>query len=141
MLATQILIKPLLTEKSHQLLKQEVYLFIVHPNATKTDVKKAFEIVFGVKVDSVNLLVRKRKPKSLGRYHGFKKAIKKAYIKIAPNQNFNFLKENDDNLSQNDSSKSNEKTNKGWSFFERFRPSAKNTVIDPVSVPKGESKQ
>lgn len=140
MLATHILIKPLLTEKSYSLLKKEVYLFVVHPKATKTEVKKAFETVFGVKVDSVNLLIRKRKPKSLGRYHGFKKALKKAYIKIAPNQNFKFLQE-EYNSQKDETSSVIKKQHKGWSFFEKFRSSSKKQDVKTVSSPKGASEK
>ncbi len=130
MLATKVLLKPLLTEKTHQLLKRDVYVFLVHPTAAKNDVKLAFQTIFNVQVASVNLTIRKRKPKSMGRFHGFKKRQKKAYITLAPNQNLTFLKEAEQELT----TKANQvPQKKGWAFFKRFQ-TAKTTPADPKTI-------
>lgn len=57
----QIIIRPVLTEKSYSLLDDGVYTFIVHPDATKIEVRQAVEEVFGVRVHQVNTLRRKGK--------------------------------------------------------------------------------
>jgi large subunit ribosomal protein L23 len=53
---SQVLIKPVLTEKSVRNTKLDKYTFIVHENATKIDVKNALKSLYGVKVVSVNIL-------------------------------------------------------------------------------------
>lgn len=136
MLATKVLIKPLLTEKTHQLLKRDVYVFLVHPSAAKNDVKSAFQVIFNVQVTSVNLTIRKRKPKTMGRFHGFKKQQKKAYITLAPNQNFTFLKEAEQQLTTEVKPKK-----KGWSFFNRFQRAKGSTSAFKTPIPAGERKE
>ncbi|MBO0714158.1 MAG: 50S ribosomal protein L23 [Acidimicrobiales bacterium] len=59
--ARQIIIRPVLTEKSYGLLDEGVYTFIVHPDASKIEVRQAVEEVFGVRVRQVNTLRRKGK--------------------------------------------------------------------------------
>lgn len=59
--ARQIIVRPVLTEKSYGLLDDGVYTFIVHPDATKIEVRQAVEEVFGVRVRQVNTLRRKGK--------------------------------------------------------------------------------
>ncbi len=71
-----IIIKPIITEKSSVVLEQNVYTFEVNPKATKTDVKRAIEYIFeksNAKVAKVNIIKVKRKSKRLGRYEGYKK--------------------------------------------------------------------
>ena len=118
MLATKVLLKPVLTEKTHPLLKTNVYVFVVNPLANKTDVKTAFQTVFNVKVTKVNLTTRKRKPKTLGRYKGFKKQQKKAYITLARDQKLRFLSEAEADLTPQQKP---EEKQKRWGFFPRFR--------------------
>lgn len=63
---SQILIRPVMTEKSVSQEVKNKYSFIVHEDATKVDVKNAFSVLYGVEVDKVNIL--KGLPKSrLGR--------------------------------------------------------------------------
>lgn len=59
--ARQVIIRPVLTEKSYGLLDEGVYTFVVHPDATKIEVRQAVEEVFGVRVRQVNTLRRKGK--------------------------------------------------------------------------------
>jgi large subunit ribosomal protein L23 len=58
-----ILIRPVVSEKSYSLMDENVYVFVVDPSATKIDVRYAVEHTFGVKVDKVNTLNRKGKVK------------------------------------------------------------------------------
>ncbi len=81
-----VIIKPIITEKSSQLLMDNVYTLEVDPRATKTDVKRAVEIIFeksGAKVSKVNIVRVKQKSKRLGKYDGFKKGLKKAIVKLS----------------------------------------------------------
>jgi large subunit ribosomal protein L23 len=74
-----ILLAPVVSEKSYGLLDEGKYTFIVDPRANKTEIKIAVESVFGVKVDSVNTLNRKGKTRrtkfGLGRRKNTKRAI------------------------------------------------------------------
>lgn len=82
---TQIILKPLVTEKATYIKDAANQVaFLVHPSANKLQVKKAVEDAFKVKVDSVNMI--KRKPlartkwgRTVGRISGFKKA----YVTLA----------------------------------------------------------
>jgi large subunit ribosomal protein L23 len=59
--ARQVIVRPVLTEKSYGLLDDGVYTFVVHSDATKIQVRQAVEEVFGVRVRQVNTLRRKGK--------------------------------------------------------------------------------
>jgi len=74
-----VLIAPVVSEKSYGLLDANKYTFIVHPDANKTEIKIAVEKVFEVKVTSVNTINRKGKTRrtkyGLGRRPNTKRAI------------------------------------------------------------------
>jgi large subunit ribosomal protein L23 len=74
-----ILLAPVVSEKSYGLLDEGKYTFIVDPRANKTEIKIAVESVFGVKVDSVNTLNRQGKTRrtkfGLGKRKNTKRAI------------------------------------------------------------------
>ena len=57
----QVLIKPVVSEKSYDLIETNVYTFEVHPDANKTLIRQAVEEIFEVRVLKVNTLVRKGK--------------------------------------------------------------------------------
>lgn len=81
-----ILIRPIVTEKSNDKLLSNVYTFEVHPKSTKTEVKKAVEFIFArsnAKVKKVNILKVSKKPKRMGKYEGFSKGYKKAMVFLA----------------------------------------------------------
>lgn len=80
---SQILFKPVVTEKS-TLLKDEKNLlcFRVSRAASKVEIRRAVESVFGVKVESVRTAVIKGKPKRMGRSLGYRPDWKKAYVKL-----------------------------------------------------------
>jgi len=56
-----VIISPVVSEKSYALMETNVYTFVVHPDAAKPEIRNAVEEIFGVKVLSVNTLNRKGK--------------------------------------------------------------------------------
>ena len=75
-----IIIKPILTEKSYDIMADKRYVFQVAPKATKTQIKTAVEEIFGVKVEKVNTVVTQGKLKRMGKYEGRTSTVKKAYV-------------------------------------------------------------
>ncbi len=59
--ASQVLLRPVVSEKSYGLMENGVYVFVVAPDATKIEVRAAVEQTFGVRVARVNTLNRKGK--------------------------------------------------------------------------------
>ena len=81
---TDVLKKPVLTEKSMTLSAEEnKYTFDVDVNANKIEIKQAVEAMFGVKVESVNVMNVKPKKKRMGRYEGKTNRRRKAIVKLA----------------------------------------------------------
>ena len=79
-----IIIKPILSERSTFLQEREnAYTFEVARDATKLQVKKAVEKIFGVKVKSVRTINVKGKKKRLGRFEGKRRDWKKAIVYLA----------------------------------------------------------
>ena len=79
-----IIIKPLLTENSMDMLADKKYAFKVMKSATKPEIAKAVEEMFGVKVLDVNTINMKKKPKRLGVNSGYTAAWKKAIVTLKP---------------------------------------------------------
>ncbi|PKK97353.1 MAG: 50S ribosomal protein L23 [Tenericutes bacterium HGW-Tenericutes-3] len=78
---------PIITEQSTKLIEsQNRYTFKVDKKANKVEIKKAVEIIFNVKVLSVNTVNVLPKYKKMGKYEGFKPAYKKAVVKLAEGQ-------------------------------------------------------
>ena len=82
MLAEDIIIKPLLTEKGYDGIADKKYTFIVAKSASKTEVKIAVEKLFGVDVDYVNIVNCKGKLKRMGRNAGYTPDYKKAIVQL-----------------------------------------------------------
>ena len=81
-----IIIRPVLTEKSYDMIGSKTYTFIVDKKANKTEVKQAIEAVFpGVEVDKVNVVNKMGKIKRQGRYEGRRPSTKKAYVTLKEN--------------------------------------------------------
>ena len=78
-----ILIAPVISEKSYSLLDQNKYTFIVHPDANKTQIKIAVEQVFGVKVTGVNTNNREGKRLRTRRGIGKRADTKRAIVSLA----------------------------------------------------------
>ena len=84
MLASEIIKKPIITEKSMQLVEQEnKYTFAVDKRANKIQIKHAIEELFNVKVEKVNKINTLPKKKRVGQYQGFKAAVTKAVVQLA----------------------------------------------------------
>ena len=77
---TDIILGPVVTEKSSSVASSGIYMFKVIKSATKPQIKKALEDAFGVKVKSVNTLITKPKDKKVGKYTGQTKTYKKAIV-------------------------------------------------------------
>ena len=77
-----IIIKPLLSEKSYAGIQEKKYSFIVAKNANKTQIKLAVEEIFGVKVEKVNTANVGGKLKRQGKYEGYTPDYKKAIVKL-----------------------------------------------------------
>ena len=79
----EILLAPVVSEKSYGLLDQNKYTFIVAPRANKTEIKIAVEKVFGVRVLSVNTMNREGKRKRTALGFGKRNDTKRAIVHIA----------------------------------------------------------
>ena len=77
-----IIIKPIITEASMDMLEAKKYVFKVQKTATKADVAAAVEAMFKVKVESVNTLNMKKKPKRMGVHAGYTSDWKKAIVTL-----------------------------------------------------------
>ena len=78
-----VLLAPVISEKSYGLVDEGKYTFLVHPDANKTEIKIAVEKVFGVKVLSVNTLNRPGKRKRTRTGYGKRKDTKRAIVSLA----------------------------------------------------------
>lgn len=78
-----IIIAPVVSEKSYGLMEQNVYTFLVRPDANKTQIKIAVQEIFGVRVASVNTANREGKRKRSRTGYGQRKATKRAYVTLA----------------------------------------------------------
>jgi large subunit ribosomal protein L23 len=79
-----IILAPVISEKSYALLDDNVYTFVVHPNSNKTQIKIAIEKIFSVKVVSVNTANRQGKRKRTRTGFGKRKGTKRAIVTLAP---------------------------------------------------------
>ena len=83
--------QPHISEKATYLSEKNQYIFEVSPNYNKKEVKNAIEGIYGVDVLSVNMIKIPAKKRRLGRSEGFRKAYKKAIIKIKEGQKIEIL--------------------------------------------------
>lgn len=79
-----LIIKPVVTEKSMDGASERQYTFIVAKNANKTEIRTAIETIFEVQVDSVNTISRLGKIKRQGRTEGRRANTKKAIVTLKP---------------------------------------------------------
>jgi large subunit ribosomal protein L23 len=84
--AYDIIVKPIITEKSMDMAANKKYVFKVMKNATKTEIKNAVQEIFKVKVKDVNTINMPAKKKRLSamRPYGSTSAWKKAYVTLTP---------------------------------------------------------
>jgi large subunit ribosomal protein L23 len=79
---TQVLLAPVVSEKSYQLIEGNKYSFKVHPDAHKTQIRQAVEQLFEVKVVGVNIVKVQPKPKRRGAFKGTRQGWKKAIVHL-----------------------------------------------------------
>jgi large subunit ribosomal protein L23 len=82
--ASQVIIRPVVSEKSYVLAEVGKYTFRVHDKAHKTQIRQAIEQLFDVKVIGVRTASVKSKPKRRGQTSGRTRSWKKAYVQLAP---------------------------------------------------------
>ncbi len=91
----EIIIRPVITEKTNRLMEDyNKYTFEVDINASKSEIKRAVEELFGVKVKKVNtMIVKPKKKRILGRFrqYGRTKKWKKAIVTLEPDQKIDLL--------------------------------------------------
>ncbi len=77
-----IIKRPIITERTTDMMAEKKYVFEVPLKANKTEIKQAVEKVFGVKVEAVNTMRVPAKPKRYGKYAGYTSEWKKAIVKL-----------------------------------------------------------
>ena len=87
----EILIKPVVSEKSYNQITENRYTFKVHKDAHKTQVRQAVEQLFDVKVVRVNILKVQPKPKRRGQIRGMRQGWKKAVVQLKPGETIEFF--------------------------------------------------
>lgn len=88
----RIINRPLITEKStHQKETENKVVFSVHPKANRSEIKKAVERLFNVRVERVNTLLMSGKIKRLGRNIGRRPSWKKAYVTLKKGDKIEFF--------------------------------------------------
>ncbi len=86
-----VLIRPLITEKSNTGMQENKYTFIVPLNANKVEIRQAVESIFKVKVLDVNTIRVMGKVKRMGKNSGKRPDVKKAIVKVSPGQRIEFF--------------------------------------------------
>jgi len=88
----QVLLGPHVSEKATSVAESgNQVVFKVRNDATKTDVRRAVELLFEVKVERVSVVRIPAKKKRFGQRPGARAAWKKAYVRLAPGQDINFM--------------------------------------------------
>ena len=83
---TDILVRPVVTEKSNELISDNKYTFFVNKDANKIQIKEAVEKMFKVDVEKVRTLIVKPKKRRVGRHQGFTSTKKKAIVTLKDGQ-------------------------------------------------------
>ena len=86
-----ILLKPIITEKSTLVAEQGKIVFGVKNDTTKTEIKKAIEKLYNVKVKSVNITVKPGKTKRFKGILGSTSSVKKAYVTLEEGHNIDIM--------------------------------------------------
>lgn len=86
-----VLIAPVVSEKTYALIDDNKYTFLVRPDANKTEIKIAVENVFGVKVTAVNTINRKGKTRRTRNGLGQRKDTKRAIVSVAAGQSIDIF--------------------------------------------------
>jgi large subunit ribosomal protein L23 len=80
--SSQVVLAPIVSEKSYEASTRGTYTFKVHPDAHKTQIRQAVEELFDVKVESVNVVKVQSKPKKRGLVKGRRPGWKKAIVEL-----------------------------------------------------------
>jgi large subunit ribosomal protein L23 len=83
MSARDVILKPIVSEKSYALIDENAYTFLVHPDANKVQIRQAVEEIWGVKVLKVNTQNRSGKVKATRMGKGKRKNTRRAIVKLA----------------------------------------------------------
>ncbi|MDR2006106.1 MAG: 50S ribosomal protein L23 [Acidaminococcales bacterium] len=86
-----VLLRPLITEKTAQMMQENKYTFKVAMTANKIEIRQAVEEIFKVKVLAVNTMRVMGKIKKMGKHSGRRPDYKKAIVKLAPGQTIGFF--------------------------------------------------
>jgi len=93
--AYNIIKSPQITEKATALAEINQYVFNVYPKANKTEIKKAVEALYGVKVEKIRIVHLPAKSRRLGRFEGWKgglsKGFKKAIVSLAKGEKIEIM--------------------------------------------------
>lgn len=90
-IASDIILKPIITEDSMERLENGKYTFKVAKDATKVEIAKAVETLFDVKVAKVNTISVKGKTKRMGRFVGYRPDWKKAIVTVEGDKTIEFF--------------------------------------------------
>jgi large subunit ribosomal protein L23 len=86
-----IILSPIVSEKSYAAVQNKQYSFYIDTRVDKSEVKKAIEKVFNVKVLKVNTINVKPKPKKLGKSSGYSAKMKKAIVTVGKKDKIDFF--------------------------------------------------
>lgn len=86
-----VLIRPLVTEKTTDLMQENKYTFVVPLTANKVEIRQAVEQIFKVKVEQISTVRVLGKVKRMGKNQGKRPDYKKAIVKLAPGQRIEFF--------------------------------------------------
>lgn len=86
-----VVLSPVVSEKTYNLIDDNKYTFVVHPDANKTEIKIAVEQIFDVKVTAVNTLNRKGKTRRTRNGLGKRKDTKRAIVSVAAGQSIDIF--------------------------------------------------
>ncbi|KAI0556414.1 60S ribosomal protein L23 (chloroplast) [Gracilaria domingensis] len=89
-----IIQRPILTDKTTLMVEDNKYYFAVTTKAKKSEIKKAVEQLFDVKVEKINTLIVKSKKKRIGKHIGYKSKYKKAVVKLKNQYRINLFSDN-----------------------------------------------
>lgn len=81
--ARDVILRPVVSEKSYGLIEENSYTFIVHPDANKVQIRQAVEEIWGVQVVKVNTINRKGKVKANRLSRGVRNNTRRAVVKLA----------------------------------------------------------
>ncbi len=88
---TKVLVNPHITEKSTDLAEKNKYIFKVSRQANKTEIKRAIEGLYGVRVQKVNVINIPAKKRRLGGIEGFRQGYRKAIVSLHPDDKIEII--------------------------------------------------